>query len=63
MLKKAMTLSVKADVRIPQVPNFLILSDDSKVPVSAITEQGLREIGAQWTDDLVARAKEQARNR
>lgn len=60
---KAITFSVKADVCIPRVPNFFILTDGSKVPISAISDQGLREVGAAWTEDLVARAKEQAKER
>jgi hypothetical protein len=58
MESTARKLSVKMSVVVPRVPNFLFTSD-GKVPLSALTEDGLRELGAAWTEALVARADEQ----
>lgn len=55
---KARKLSVKLSVIVPRVPNFLMTSD-GKVPLSALTEEGLRELGEAWTDALIVRAAEQ----
>lgn len=57
---KEMKIKVHYNVECPRVPNFLLLSKDSdeKIPICAITEEGLREIGKQWTENLVARAKQ-----
>lgn len=49
-------LRVTMEVRVPQVPNYLKLSDEQMVPLYAITDDGLREIGKQWTEKLIARA-------
>jgi hypothetical protein len=56
------TIQVKLTVDVPQVPNFLRTSDGQSVPLCAVTDDGLREIAAQWTADLLARSKEQAKN-
>ena len=54
-------INVRAIVRVPRVPNFLLLEDDSqKLPVSAFDEDALRQLGAAWTEALVKRAREQA---
>lgn len=55
-------LYVKLEVQVPQIPNFL-RTDYGTVPLSAITEGGLREIGAAWTEDLVKRAEEQCKQK
>lgn len=52
-------ITVKAAICVPRVPNFLIMEDGQKLPLSAVDEEGLRAIGAAWTIDLIARAKEQ----
>ena len=54
-------INVRAIVKVPRVPNFLILEDESqKLPVSAFDEDALRQLGAEWTEALVKRAREQA---
>lgn len=53
------TIQVVATVRVPKVPNFLLMDNDQKLPLSAFTEDGLRELGKAWTDNLLKRAKEQ----
>lgn len=53
-------ITVKAIVKVPRVPNFLLLEDDTqKLPLSAFDEDALRQVGEAWTNALIARAKEQ----
>lgn len=52
-------LRVTADVECPRVPNFLRMTDGQTLPLAAVDEDGLREIGAAWTEALIERAREQ----
>jgi hypothetical protein len=52
------TLSVKMSVAVPKVPNY-IFTTEGRVPLSALTDEGLRELGAVWTEQLIQRANEQ----
>lgn len=52
------TYRVTAEIEIPKVPNFLRMTDGQTLPVSAIDETSLREIGKIWTEALVERSKE-----
>lgn len=51
-----MTVEVKIECEIPTVPNFLKTSS-GVVPLYAITEEALRQLGAAWTEMLVERAR------
>jgi len=51
------TITVTATVRIPRPPNFLRMTDGQVIPVEALMEDGLRELGAKWTDQLVEHAR------
>jgi hypothetical protein len=57
-----MKIKVQAQIEIPRVPNFLKMQGGQTIPVSAITEEGLREIGQRWTEALIARANEQSKD-
>ena len=50
-------LRVVADIELPKLPNFLRTSDGNLLPVEAITDDGLREIGQAWAAALVAHAQ------
>lgn len=52
-------VEVMIEVRCPRVPNFLMIDDQRKVALHELSEDSLREIGAEWTARLIARAKEQ----
>lgn len=62
MSEKVTIIKVTMQVNIPSVPNYLKLSDEQVVPLYAITDDGLREIGKQWTEALIARSREMKRN-
>ena len=49
MLKKIQT-------HCPSVPNF-IKTDYDIIPISSFTEEELREIGKEWTEELIKKAK------
>lgn len=53
------TYSVTAQVRIPQVPNFLIMEDGHSLPLWAVSEKALEDIGKLWIEKLIARRAEQ----
>ena len=56
------TLRITAEIEIPRVPNFLTMTDGQTIPISAITEDSLRELGKLWIEALIERAKEQQAN-
>ena len=59
-----MSRTVKATVRVltPMVPNFVQTTDGQTVAVSTLTDDELREIGANWTEELIAKAHRQRAN-
>ena len=53
-----MKVSIIAEVKVPKVPNFIILTDGQKFPLSAFTKKGLSELADEWKANLLARADE-----
>ena len=51
-------LKIQIQVKLPKVPNFLLLEGGGKFPVSDFTKKELRKIGKQWVDKLVAMGKD-----
>ena len=52
-------VTVKASIECPRVPNFFRMTDGQSIPVSAITDEGLRQVAAAWLEALRANAKQQ----
>lgn len=52
------TIQVTYSVQIPDTPSFLRLQDGSIIPIEAITEEKLKEIGREWTEALIKKAKD-----
>jgi len=52
-------VTVAATVIIPTIPNHLRMENGLTMPLCAASEEGLREIGARWTEKLIERAREQ----
>ncbi len=52
-------IKVEAPIQIPRVPNFFQMADGQTIPISAIKEDGLKEVGRLWTEALIERAQEQ----
>lgn len=52
----------KIKIKIPRVPNFLLGENNYSFPVKHFTEKQLRQIGKEWTQDLIKRAKQQRIN-
>lgn len=49
---------VKADVILPSLPNFIRLTGGGQsMCISDLTDEGLRELGKQWTEELVKKAQ------
>lgn len=51
-------MDIKIEIKIPAIPNYIVISDSAKVPISKLNESELREIGALWTEELVRIARE-----
>lgn len=52
-----MIKQIKVIIEVPDTPNFLRYGDRKVLPISDFTEAELREIGKQWTENLVKKAK------
>jgi len=50
-------INVKIDVKIPLVPVFLRYPDGC-ISIADITDEGLKEIGKAWTEELLKKANE-----
>lgn len=59
----AKTITVKADVLTPKPPNFLKMTDGQYLPIEAVTDDGLREIGFAYTEALVEKAQERRKRK
>ncbi len=57
------TIQVTVGLRVPTVPNFFrfqrVDQEDGTIPIGDIPDVALEKIGAEWTHNLVERAKEQ----
>ena len=51
-------LSVRIQLKIPQLPNFITTTDDRVVDVKDLPDATLRRIGEQWTEKLLRHARE-----
>lgn len=47
---------VSEPVQIPRLPNYLRTDSGSMVPIEAVTDSGLRELGRLWTRALIRHA-------
>lgn len=56
--KREISVQSPMKVQVPLVPNFLRTASGT-CPVSDFDDESLRAIGKAWTEDLIARAKEQ----
>lgn len=55
----ARVLTVSATVKVPRVPNFLLTESGQSFPLCAFEEDSLRELGAEWIENLIERSREQ----
>ena len=51
-----MIKQIQITVEVPDTPNYLRYGDRKVLPISDFTEAELREIGKQWTTNLVKKA-------
>lgn len=54
-------ITVKATVSVPTTPNFLKMGE-RWLPLCAISEESLRELGQAWVEALVEKQKKQAKD-
>ena len=52
------TFTVKAEIEMPRVPNFLRRTDGETMSIADFADEGLEEIGRLWTENLIKRAQE-----
>lgn len=50
--------TIEIDIDLPILPNFLRTTDGKSFPIYMATEETLRAVGQEWTDALVALAKQ-----
>ena len=56
-MKRIITTAI--EVHIPSTPNFIMIGDDNTpVSIAKFTDEELAEIGKQWTEKLITRAKQ-----
>lgn len=48
---------LEVNIEIPMTPNFIRYGERKNLPIADFTEKELREIGKQWTENLVKAAK------
>lgn len=60
MKKPARTMRDLKGVKIPEVPNYLIIEGGlgAPTPIHMFTEAALREIGRRWTAELIKKGRE-----
>jgi len=51
------TIQVQAEVKVPQVPNFLRYPADT-ISIADITDEDLQKVGEAWVHNLIERAEE-----
>jgi hypothetical protein len=52
-----MIVNIKIKCEVPAVPKFLV-TENGQVPIHAVTEEALRELGAAWTEMLLMKARQ-----
>ena len=48
---------IKIKIQCPNVPNFVRDENDRVFPVSSLTDDEIRQLGKEWTERLIERAK------
>lgn len=56
--KAKITVKTERTLLLPTLPNFLRTESDEAVPIESLTQDQLREIGQQWTDALIRKARD-----
>ena len=54
-----MTSNQLKKLKIPVIPKYILFEDGTKMPIHALFDETLREIGKEWTYRLVRNANEQ----
>lgn len=57
------TVAVKAKIKTPQLPNFLLAEDGQKIPIADVADADLNLIGEQWTKELIELARQRRRQK
>ncbi len=56
--KAKITIKTERTLLLPTLPNFLRTEGDEAVPIESLTQDLLREIGQQWTEALMRKARD-----
>ena len=60
---KGGTVRISADILIPTVPDFFRMQDGQSLPVEAVSDHDLKDIGLLWTTNLIEHAKTRRQNK
>ena len=58
--KAKITIKTERTLLLPALPNFLRTENDEAVAIETLTQDQLREIGMQWTDALMRKARDKS---
>lgn len=61
-MKTHKKIQVTTTIETPVVPNFIKQTNGQVIPLCAISERGLRDIGEAWIECLIERAREQSKD-
>lgn len=50
-------LSLRVELRVPMLPNFLHTVEGHSIHISKVPDETLRKIGHEWTTKLIAHAR------
>jgi len=56
--KAKITIKTERTLLLPTLPNFLLTEGDEAVPIESLTQDQLHEIGQQWTEALMRKARD-----
>lgn len=61
-MKKSRHMLVTAPIELPQVPNFVRLTNGSTLPIHQLDDAQLRALGEAWTDALIQHATDKRKD-
>ena len=56
-------IHITVDIKIPRTPNFFLDSSGQTFPIAGVTDAGIRQIGKEWTEELVKKAQKRRKEK
>lgn len=58
MSRDSLKIQISQEFRLPILPGYIVTTDGVSIAVETFSEEQLREIGKQWTEALVKKARD-----